>query len=79
MFADAVMAVLLSLPRKGNKRGRRQTWSIVEAQKRVDNGESKSKVAREFSEQTRTGQGKHSAEAARHQEGRKENPWDNYT
>jgi hypothetical protein len=49
------MAVLLSLPRKGNKRGCRRTWSIVEAQKRVDNGESKSKVAREFSEQTGLG------------------------
>jgi hypothetical protein len=51
-FADALMAMLLSLPRKGGKRGRRPVWSIAEAQKRVNSGEPKRKIAREFSEET---------------------------
>ncbi len=28
-FADALMALLLSLPRKGNRRGRRSVWSMA--------------------------------------------------
>ena len=51
-FADVVMAVLLSLPRKGNKRGRRPVWSIDEAQALINRGMSKRKAAQMLSEQT---------------------------
>jgi len=51
-FADALMALLLSLPRSGNKRGRRPLWSIEEAKKLVNSGRSKRSVARELSERT---------------------------
>ena len=50
-FADALMALLLALPRK-NKRGRRSLWSVKEAQQLVDSGISKRKVAQLFSKQT---------------------------
>ena len=46
------MAVLLSLPRKGNNRGRRPVWSIDEAQALINKGMSKRKAAQILSEQT---------------------------
>jgi hypothetical protein len=51
-FADALMALLLSLPRTGNKPGRRPLWSIEEAQKLVNSGMSKRKVAQMLSKET---------------------------
>jgi hypothetical protein len=51
-FADALVVLLLALPRKGSKRGRRALWSISEAQRLVDSGRSIRSVAREFSERT---------------------------
>jgi hypothetical protein len=50
-FADALMAVLLALPRKGNKRGRRRRWTMDEAQALYNIVGSKDKVAQELSKQ----------------------------
>ena len=52
-FADALMVLLLSLPRSGAKRGRRPLWSVDEARKLTDSGAaSKRKVAKMISERT---------------------------
>jgi hypothetical protein len=51
-FADALMALLLALPRKGNKRGRRSNWSLARAQKLLNGGMSKRQIAKQFSKET---------------------------
>jgi hypothetical protein len=51
-FADALMALLLALPRKGDKRGRRSLWSIARAQKLLDSGMSKHQIAKQLSKET---------------------------
>jgi hypothetical protein len=51
-FADALMALLLSLRRRGNKRGRRPRWTIDEAQTLYGNDKSKEEVAQELSKRT---------------------------
>jgi hypothetical protein len=45
-LADALMALLLALPRRGNPQHRRRQWSIDEAQNLFNIGMSKRKIAK---------------------------------
>ncbi len=77
-FADALMALLLTLPRKGNRRGRRPRWSIEEAQKLVNRRHVETQSRANAFEGNRTGCGKYPSSAAQ-VEGGKRPPWANYT
>ena len=51
-LADALMVLLLWLPRSGKPRGRRPLWSRDRAQKLLDNGMKKRQIAKMFSKET---------------------------
>jgi hypothetical protein len=51
-FADALMAILLSLPRPGGATGRRRNWSPVIVQNLINRGMSQRAAAKQEAERT---------------------------